>query len=183
MPSLSTPVSSTTYHFVFSSFVYCCFVYSTFLLLLSVVSHTQLKFNMQFNVLWNILLVIHTYKFTYIQVYNFLNPTQLLSVLIYSCKEYSLFENFSWIVFSLFSFCLSTHLVGLTTPPAASCSKDTSVAACCVLNSLTISYLFGWLFPTRRLILLCHPSTWLFVLAYPHCTQTTLCPLSHIVSE
>ena len=55
---------------------------------------TQLKFNVQFNVLWNILLVVHTY----IQVYNFLIRTQLLSALIYLSKQYS-FENFSWIVF------------------------------------------------------------------------------------
>ena len=59
-------------------------------------------------------LYIHTYIHTYIQVYNFLNPTQLLSALIYSSKEYLLFENFSWIVFSLFSFCLNTRLVGST---------------------------------------------------------------------
>ena len=105
-----------------------------FLLLFSVVSHIQLKFNV--DVLWNKLLV--TYIHTYIQVYNFLNLTQLLSALIYSSKKYS-FENFSWTVFSLFSFCLNTHLVGSTTPPASSCSKDTSVAACSVLNS---SYMF-----------------------------------------
>ena len=53
--------------------------------------------------------------------------------------------------------------MGATTPPASSCSKDTSVAACSVLNSSTILYMFGWLFPARSLILLCHPSTWLFV--------------------
>ena len=103
---------------------------------------------------------IHTYI---VQVYKFLNSTQLLCALIYSSKEYSLFENFSWIVFSLFSFCLNTRLVGLTTPPASSCSKDTSVAVCSVLNSSTISCMFGWLFPARQLILFCNPSTWLFV--------------------
>ena len=65
------------------------------------------------------------------------------------------------LVFSL--FCLNTRLVGATTPLASSCSNDTSVAACSVLNSFTISYLFGCLFPARRLVLLCHPTTWLFV--------------------
>ena len=80
MPSLSTPISSTQ-----------CFYF--YLLLFAVVSHTQLKFNVQFNVLY--IYYKYTTGYTYIQVYNFLNPTQLLSALIYSSKEYSLFENFS----------------------------------------------------------------------------------------
>ena len=51
------------------------FVYSVFLLLFAaIISHTLLKFNVQFNVLWNIL------------VYDFLTPTQLL---IYSSDPWA----------------------------------------------------------------------------------------------
>ena len=71
IPSSSTPVSSTIL-FRLLQFVYCHFVYSMFLLLFAVVSHTLLKFNVQFNVLWNIL--------TIARIYNF--PTQLLSALV-----------------------------------------------------------------------------------------------------
>ena len=58
VPSSSTTVSSTP---VSSQ-------YSKFVLLFSVVSHTQLKFNVEF-----------TTGYTHIQVCNFLNLTQLLS--------------------------------------------------------------------------------------------------------
>ena len=96
MPSSSTPVSSTTV----SSLQFR-------LLLFRLLSIFTSIFNS--NLMWNLM----CYGYTYIQVYNFLNTTQLLSALIYSCKEYSLFENF---VFSLFSFCLNTRLVGFDNP-------------------------------------------------------------------
>ena len=94
MPSSSTTVLSTV-----------ILTTLTFLLQFAVVSHTLLKCNVQLSNL-----MCYEICLLYIQVYNFLNPTQLLSALTYSSKEYSLFQNFSWIVFSLFLFCLDTHL-------------------------------------------------------------------------
>ena len=65
MPSSSTPVSCTVINFR---------LLSVLLLFAVIISHTLLKFNVQFNVLWNIL------------VYNFLTPTQLL---IYSSDRWA----------------------------------------------------------------------------------------------
>ena len=115
--SSSTPVWSTTVLSIYSSFIYYHFVYSTFLLLFAILSHTLLKFN----VLWNI---------TSLQLSKSYTITKCINIC--SSKEYSLLKNFSWIVFSLFSFCL----VGATTPLASSRSEDTSVAV--------ISYDVSW---------------------------------------
>ena len=99
MPSSSTPVSSTT---VSSTSVSSTVISST--QHFAVISHTLLKVN----VLWNILAI-------YIQIYNFLNPTQLLICWVLVRKELSL-------VFSLLAW---THvlIVGATTPAASSWSQ------------------------------------------------------------
>ena len=89
------------------SFVYCHFVYLTFLLLFAVVTHTLLKFKEQLNVLWNILAIRTSLQLS--------KSTQLLSALIFVVRKL--------LLNCFFCFCLNTHLVGTTTPPASSYSQ------------------------------------------------------------
>ena len=76
MPSVSTPVSSSYYCFIYSSFIYCYFVYSTFLLLFA---------------MCNLMCTLMCYKIY--QLYILSKSYPITKALVYSSKECSWFEN------------------------------------------------------------------------------------------